>query len=624
MAEPPHNGTGNDIFVDTSIAGQLMIRWNATNETDNSTVNFAVVLFSDGRIRFDYGAGNTGLVPTIGISRGDGQHGLLVSYDGHSTLTNATSVQFGFAPSFADIGAYEFLGSSLDTTPPTVTSTVPAVIDSSGSTSQSPSQIQVSFSEPVNVIDANALANYEFRGAGPDGIFGNSDDTVYVVQPNYTAGSLTLTLQIAGGSLPVGTYRLTIFSNSTSSVHDLAGLQLDGDANGTAGGAFVRTFSVTSPLLRGDFNLDGRVTNTDIQAMLDALTNLNAYKTAHGLSDTDLLTIGDINRDGAVTTADVSALLKLLTGTQVATTVPLLGDFNLDGQLTAADIPAMMNALMAPVRAYKMSNALSVADLLAIGDVNGDGKVNNADLQALLNALKSPPSGGSHSLVRGDFNQDGQVTAADIPAAINALANLTGYQSQHGLTNANLLTIFDVNADGKVTNADLQALLISLKGGGGSVNGSGSSVPSDIAKNSDTSSGISNQSDSLVLGSAIRNISRTSLPQSGVIANPENQASAIVAPLPELTYQSIFVGPLETQLPSVLAIKRGLLNQPASQYSPSTYQFRLLPNAVDQALLSAENDHNWYLVERGENRFPQDAFDDDSISDIFAHAATWY
>ena len=254
----------------------------------------------------------------------------------------------------------------------------------------------------------------------------------------------------------------------------------------------------------------------------------------------------------------------------------VLGDFNHDGHVNAADIMPAMQALT-NLSGYEAQYGLSAADLQTIGDVNGDGKVNNADLQALLNSLKNSLSAGAPSLLRGDLNQDGHVTAADISAAINALANLAGYQSQYGLTNANLLTIFDINADGKVTNADLQALLISLKGGGGSDNGSGSSVPSDVVNNSAASSGISYQSDSLVLGSAIRNISRTSLPQSGVVANPENQSSAVAAPLPELTNQSIFVGPLETQLSSVLAVKRGLLNQQASRYSPSPYQFRLLP-----------------------------------------------
>ena len=43
------NGTGDNIFVNTATAGQVSIRWNATNEADGD-VNFAVTLFADGGI----------------------------------------------------------------------------------------------------------------------------------------------------------------------------------------------------------------------------------------------------------------------------------------------------------------------------------------------------------------------------------------------------------------------------------------------------------------------------------------------------------------------------------------------------------------------------------------------
>ena len=64
--------------------------------------------------------------------------------------------------------------------------------------------------------------------------------------------------------------------------------------------------------MRGDFNRDGHVNSADIPAMLAALADLNAYKSAHALSDADLLTIGDVDGDGKVTNADVQSLLTLL------------------------------------------------------------------------------------------------------------------------------------------------------------------------------------------------------------------------------------------------------------------------------------------------------------------------
>src|SRR5262249_12254712 len=107
------NGTGDDVFVDTSVANRVTIRWNATNVVNSSDVNVAVTLFGPGSsqpgvIRFDYGSGNTNPTPTIGISRGDSHTYLLATYDGQAALTNANSVLFQPAPTSVDLGTYEF------------------------------------------------------------------------------------------------------------------------------------------------------------------------------------------------------------------------------------------------------------------------------------------------------------------------------------------------------------------------------------------------------------------------------------------------------------------------------------------------------------------------------------
>src|SRR5207245_658122 len=119
--------------------------------------NFAVALFSDGRIRFDYGPGNTNLSPTIGLSMGNAA-ARIAAYDGRASLTDAHSVMFSLQPGFVDIGAYEFRGSSLDVTPPTVRGTSPAAVDAGGATTSRAAQIDLTFSEEVNPIDANAPA----------------------------------------------------------------------------------------------------------------------------------------------------------------------------------------------------------------------------------------------------------------------------------------------------------------------------------------------------------------------------------------------------------------------------------------------------------------------------------
>ena len=69
----------------------------------------------------------------------------------------------------------------------------------------------------------------------------------------------------------------------------------------------------TTPLLIGDLNGDSHVNATDIATMLTALTDLNAYKTAHPTLDSASLTdIADLNSDGAFNNLDLQGLITYL------------------------------------------------------------------------------------------------------------------------------------------------------------------------------------------------------------------------------------------------------------------------------------------------------------------------
>ncbi len=233
---------GDDIYVDMSIDGQVTIRWQGSEVQDGSAVNFAVTLFSNGNIRFDYGDGNANLSPTVGLSMGVNGVMRLSRYDDAENLADVASVQFNLEGSYVDIGAYEFLGNSNDTTPATVVGTTPAPINSDGSVNQLTGTISVTFSNELNPIDANAPAEYELRGTGADGVFGTADDVLYALTPSYALGSTVVSLSFAvpPGGLPPGDYRLTIFSDAVRSIHDLQGIELDGDGDGIAGGDYVR------------------------------------------------------------------------------------------------------------------------------------------------------------------------------------------------------------------------------------------------------------------------------------------------------------------------------------------------------------------------------------------------
>jgi hypothetical protein len=241
------NSAGKDIYVDESVADQVTIRWDATNEVGSqSAVNFAVVLFATGEIEFHYGDGNTGLSPTIGLSAGNGADISLAPYDGAAVLTNASPIRFNLSPGFVDIGAYEFRGQSDDSISATV---IGGGEDETANVHNGGillpfDRIGVTFSEEMNNIDAASLAGYELRSTGVNGVFDDGDDQVILLTPEFDLGDASVTLIVADGIVPVGHYRLTIFNEAGRSQHDTAGLQLDGNSNGDPGGNYVRLFEV--------------------------------------------------------------------------------------------------------------------------------------------------------------------------------------------------------------------------------------------------------------------------------------------------------------------------------------------------------------------------------------------
>ena len=91
--------------------------------------------------------------------------------------------------------------------------------------------------------------------------FDDGDDVVYVLTPSYTPGSTMVILDLANGPLALGLYRLTVYGGSGAALHDLAGLLLDGDNNGVAGGDYVRTFTVNYQ--PGDYDRNGLVEEAD-------------------------------------------------------------------------------------------------------------------------------------------------------------------------------------------------------------------------------------------------------------------------------------------------------------------------------------------------------------------------
>ena len=87
------------------------------------------------------------------------------------------------------------------------------------------------------------------------------------------------------------------------------------------------TISVTATYFTGDINRDGIVTVADVQALMNALTNLPTYQTSNSLTDPVLFRdVADVNGDGVINNADVQALINLIannaSGSSAISSVP--------------------------------------------------------------------------------------------------------------------------------------------------------------------------------------------------------------------------------------------------------------------------------------------------------------
>ncbi len=77
-------------------------------------------------------------------------------------------------------------------------------------------------------------------------------------------------------------------------------------------------YSILVNAVPGDFNFDGVLNNADICKRCWALQDINTFKSANNLSDSNLLAIGDLNGDHAVDGADIPVMLNRL----VSATLP--------------------------------------------------------------------------------------------------------------------------------------------------------------------------------------------------------------------------------------------------------------------------------------------------------------
>ena len=125
--------------------------------------------------------------------------------------------------------------------------------------------------------------------------------------------SATLNFNITGGAFqPV--YLLAHYGSLTGNPFaNVVGLPANYTLNynylGNKNIALVSNFPA---IQTGDFNRDGHTNASDVQAMLQALTDVKTYQTSKSLSNAQLLQVGDFNADGAFNNLDMQSFLAYI------------------------------------------------------------------------------------------------------------------------------------------------------------------------------------------------------------------------------------------------------------------------------------------------------------------------
>jgi hypothetical protein len=362
---------------------------------------------------------------------------VLTPADGLTDLNLHPSIILAWAPGFTDIGAFEFGGSSTDTTSPTITGATPAAVQSGGVlVSAGVDVITLTTSEALNPIGAASSAAYTLLGAGEDKTFGTTDDTAVGLTPGYVSGTTTINL-VLSAPLDEGIYRLIVEAGALT---DLAGLPLAGDGT-NPGTAWARDFSIGSGVVRAGVAYAGSSYDTGSANLQPALA-----------PDKFALTPGQ-----AAGFSNISTYSRGLN-------VIVLDIANAGGGITAADLAFTMGN-HAFIENWAAAPApLSITELAGQGTDGSDrliirwadGAIANTWLRVVLKAGEASNLSSDQSFYFG--HQHGDVGAADtvgthsVVAAGDAAvvkANPKGFLNPATITN-----VHDFNRDGRVNALD--------------------------------------------------------------------------------------------------------------------------------------------------------------------------
>ncbi len=333
---------------------------------------------------------------------------------------------------------------------PVITATNPALIDLAGTGGAYVTQIVVDFNEQLNSSDANAAGNYELRRA-VNGIFGDSDDQVYVLTPNYVynsqTGVSTVTLSFSG-YLPADTYRLTIRAyGGAGGIRDINGNYLDGDKNGLAGGDYVRTFTVLPVSIAGRFIFynDSKFDGHEGNLLGDPAANL--YDDSAIATDKQALFPG-YTAGIANYTSYNRGINGIMVDVQNLAGTPTIGNYTQFFTFSVSSDGTNWSSATAPTTIDVRPNA-GVGNSYRVTIIWADNTIQNEWLQVTVLA------GAGTGLTANDVFYFGNLMGeSGNDAAVNAQDEMAVANNRIGFTLASVTNNYDYNRDRQVNGSD--------------------------------------------------------------------------------------------------------------------------------------------------------------------------
>ncbi len=257
---------GNSFYVDAVAANEAQIELGISDATDNVALGYVdrqpptsqvaglavITVTSSFEVNWsgtDVGSGVSTYDVFVSINGGAYAAWLSSTSLRTSTYSGVSGTTYAFYSRATDHAGLRESPPAFPDASTLVTVLTPLTVSTtsfvtSGTLAAGATSLTVSFSGPAT--GANLASNYELRRAGADGLLGNADDPLIAI-PSASVSGNTTTLNFVG--LPEDVYRLILKDTIT----DVAGNSLDGDANGTVGGAWRREFVVNA---LGDIELD--------------------------------------------------------------------------------------------------------------------------------------------------------------------------------------------------------------------------------------------------------------------------------------------------------------------------------------------------------------------------------